>query len=526
MLRVIVDFHFLIGLAFQEFCDIMSSRKGFVAIWTVILFFSLAQSSDVNVSKQGNETDPPKLFCRNPTGKLSSLPVTFPNQFSVVIEAVYNANDSSKSRLSDAVESIDQKTGLSTITRFEDGIGYQYIFNKTDKTYAFVNVDTATCTDRLPLPLQTTERPQDDPLLFPNNATAGWLTNITSILDVWAWVTINPKEIYLDESEASKHSHGLPIDHYFVCKKVGDYVIQVEICVTKSDQEMPFENVNGSLPILMDIRRFYNGTDNATRPEEYVGYSLSNYKVLDLGRDTETFLPPPGVPCASVSTKPSSPLPELPKTFSVQIDYLYEMDRKIAASQLNVDLNEHYLAFEYSDSDSGLQLEKTNMSQGKVVHDFHTGIEYVINTVSDTCLNVTDIPNDANDAHLDESAKQRLMEMKNASELLQVHLENYNSFYYVGERKLDNEIPADVWLFYKQLTVNTSGQPQNQTTVHEIYFSKPDWKQYNTIGISLKQTLLAVKKYDYQWLDVRKAKRRRRHFDSTISPLSRSPARR
>lgn len=57
----------------------------------------------------------------------------------VVIEAVYNANDSSKSRLSDAVESIDQKTGLSTITRFEDGIGYQYIFNKTDKTYAFVN---------------------------------------------------------------------------------------------------------------------------------------------------------------------------------------------------------------------------------------------------------------------------------------------------------------------------------------------------------------------------------------------------
>jgi len=61
-------------------------------------------------------------------------------------------------------------------------------------------------------------------------------------------------------------------------------------------------------------------------------------------------------------------------------------------------------------------------------------------------------------------------------------------------------------LFYKQLTVNTSGQPQNQTMVHEIYFSKAGWKQYNTIGKPLDRTLLAVKKYDYQALDARKPK--------------------
>lgn len=58
--------------------------------------------------------------------------------FQVAIEAVYFINGS-KPRVSDLIQSWDETKQISAVSRFEDGISYQYIFNDTSKTFMFVN---------------------------------------------------------------------------------------------------------------------------------------------------------------------------------------------------------------------------------------------------------------------------------------------------------------------------------------------------------------------------------------------------
>lgn len=79
-------------------------------------------------------------------------------------------------------------------------------------------------------------------------------------MDVWKWaINSADKELYKDEDEKPKHEHGIPIDHYYVCKKdAGDYVIEIEICVTQKDVQLPFPGINGSLPVRIDIKRYYS----------------------------------------------------------------------------------------------------------------------------------------------------------------------------------------------------------------------------------------------------------------------------
>uniref|UniRef100_A0A914V158 Uncharacterized protein n=1 Tax=Plectus sambesii TaxID=2011161 RepID=A0A914V158_9BILA len=138
-----------------------------------------------------------------------------------------------------------------------------------------------------------------------------------------------------------------------------------------------------------------------------------------------------------------------------------------------------------------------NLSVGtghiRVVHDFGSGIEYVLSGKGDHCNAVNPLPRSGGDV----APGTGRLEMKNATDFMLGC--NSSEFVYLGQRTTDAGLPADV--FISKALTNVTDKEQKvisvKTTVTELWYSLSDWTIENRLSLDKTVTLLEIRQYHY-----------------------------
>lgn len=175
---------------------------------------------------------------------------------------------------------------------------------------------------------------------------------------------------------------------------------------------------------------------------------------------------PPGVYCPSLA--PSKPFPSLADQFSVTMEAISSEKNTIFYVHHHYDYTEKLVAYELRPHyHTPTSLTRTYdvpkpIRYYRIIHDFQTGVQYMIDERSGNCT-ISAIPSDAADAVVVDDNNIRL---RHANELLHV---NQTCVAYQGVRSIRG-IPCDVWVAEKLI----SGEKPVYYTI-EIYFTLSNW---------------------------------------------------
>ncbi|KAF2363244.1 hypothetical protein FHG87_005992 [Trinorchestia longiramus] len=193
------------------------------------------------------------------------------------------------------------------------------------------------------------------------------------------------------------------------------------------------------------------------------------YRVLAFHPQTATvaelMLTPPGVFCPVDERKR---LPKLANQFTLTMETVIENLGTIAYEHQSYDSEEKFVSYTYrphlhaQDMLFHIIPSRLNSSDRtyRVVHDFRTGVQYMIDEKTSNC-SIEDIPVTALDAAVTDNQNIRL---RHASELISL---DPNTFIYKGTRTVRG-ILCDVW-------VADRGTRKGQYSTVEIYFTHQSW---------------------------------------------------
>ncbi|XP_018017825.1 uncharacterized protein LOC108674397 [Hyalella azteca] len=176
---------------------------------------------------------------------------------------------------------------------------------------------------------------------------------------------------------------------------------------------------------------------------------------------------PPGVLCPIDERKY---LPKLANQFTLTMETVIENLGTIAYEHQSYDSEEKFVSYTYRPHLHAQDMmfvhnvpRRENFTADRtyrVVHDFRTGVQYIIDETSSNC-SIEYIPLTALDATLVDNQTIRL---RHASELISL---DPNSFIYKGTRKIRG-ILCDVWIADR-------GTRKGQYSTVEIYFTHDSW---------------------------------------------------
>ncbi|CAG0893141.1 unnamed protein product [Cyprideis torosa] len=224
-----------------------------------------------------------------------------------------------------------------------------------------------------------------------------------------------------------------------------------------------------------------------------ISYEIQTWNVATSATFQEAVpsLIPPGVFCSSISPD-LTPLPSLPDQFSVEIETTSSEDRLVSRDSFHFNSLQRLVAFRHRGVDSGrnrstadnssfflhnpFHLETSMPRKGgtdrstvyKIVHDFKSGIEYVIDEVAGNC-SVREIPRSSPDTSLLPDLK---IQMTHANELL---LSEARPYTYWGKRHVRGGILVDVWIGEVHWVPGTGERDGLRYSTIEIGFAHKNW---------------------------------------------------
>ncbi|XP_045594443.1 uncharacterized protein [Procambarus clarkii] len=181
-------------------------------------------------------------------------------------------------------------------------------------------------------------------------------------------------------------------------------------------------------------------------------------------------------------------LPKLANQFSLTMETVIENLGTIAYESQNYESEEKLVSFTclphlHSDGMFLLNipgLTDITIESYRVIHDFKTGIQYMINEKTSNCT-IQGIPVSALDAALADNQHIRL---RHASELIFM---NPKSFIYKGTRKVRG-IVCDVWVVER-------GVRKGQYSTVEVYFSHENWTIEVEVFNKVRQIPIGISSY-------------------------------
>ncbi|CAL4081500.1 unnamed protein product, partial [Meganyctiphanes norvegica] len=213
------------------------------------------------------------------------------------------------------------------------------------------------------------------------------------------------------------------------------------------------------------------------------------YTIRSWARETDAahvlVATPPGVFCPAHERKF---LPKLANQFSITMETVIENLGTIAYESQHYESEEKLVSFTYRPHlhAEGMFLLNipglTDMTIEfyRVIHDFKTGIQYMINEKTSNC-SIQGIPVSALDA---APADNQHIRLRHASELISI---DPNMFIYKGTRRVRGII-CDVW-------VAERGVRKGQYSTVEIYFSHENWTVEVEVFNKVRQVPIGISSY-------------------------------
>ncbi|XP_076039502.1 uncharacterized protein LOC143024576 [Oratosquilla oratoria] len=194
---------------------------------------------------------------------------------------------------------------------------------------------------------------------------------------------------------------------------------------------------------------------------------------------------PPGVLCPPYERKF---LPKLANQFSLTMETVIENLNTVAYESHYYETEEKLVSFTYrphlhADGMFFLSipgLTKNNLETFRIIHDFKTGIQYMINEKTSNC-SIQGIPLHALDAISSDNQHIRL---RHASELISI---DSNHFIYKGTRVIRG-IVCDVWVAERRIR-------KGQYTTVEVYFSHENWTVEVEVFNKVRQVPIGISSY-------------------------------
>uniref|UniRef100_A0A5S6QCX3 Uncharacterized protein n=1 Tax=Trichuris muris TaxID=70415 RepID=A0A5S6QCX3_TRIMR len=214
------------------------------------------------------------------------------------------------------------------------------------------------------------------------------------------------------------------------------------------------------IPQSMEIVA-YNAS-HPSKPASNLTFFLFNYKLtLDDASIQHFLLPPEGVFCSGLK---NDSFPDIKlDNFIASVDVLQHKQKLPSEIKLFYSTSRRLASFTNMNGSALPFNQGVNLTSSEyiVTQDFDTGLQYVIDGPTATCVSVTSIPLTAGTGKLSSDKGQSLLTFKNVTEVL-LRTDSL-SYGYVGKRELDDML-LDVWVA-KEETNSTC-------LVHEVWFNK------------------------------------------------------
>ncbi|KAL7647906.1 UNVERIFIED_CONTAM: hypothetical protein RMT77_001516 [Armadillidium vulgare] len=213
------------------------------------------------------------------------------------------------------------------------------------------------------------------------------------------------------------------------------------------------------------------------------------YRVVGWSLDTdspyELVATPPGVFCPAHERKF---LPKVSNHFSLTMETIIENLATIAYERQHYEAEEKLVSFTYRPHlhAEGVfllnipGLTDLSLESYRVVHDFKTGIQYMINEKTCNC-SIQGIPITALDAAPTDSQHIRL---RHASELISI---DPNMFIYKGQRRVRG-VNCDVWVAERGVT-------KGRYSTVEVFFSHENWTVEVEVFNKVRQVPIGISTY-------------------------------
>ncbi|KRX46915.1 Breast cancer anti-estrogen resistance protein 1 [Trichinella murrelli] len=222
-----------------------------------------------------------------------------------------------------------------------------------------------------------------------------------------------------------------------------------------------------NVPLHMNILMYEKAGEEVGKVVGNVSYSFFGFNANLTENDKEKyFLPPEGVFCVGLKT---DEFPQLTmKNFATWIEFVDHSQKTSSLIRLIYSDEQKVIAFT-NNPDSNLTFNRvvnvTNLNSF-VIHDFNSGIQYVVDANSMHCIAVSALPPMSGDARiLNQTTAYTLIALKSATDILTMF--DQFTYGYVGKRMYDENF-FDVWISRGE------NQTVNSSTVYEL------WMQTNS----------------------------------------------
>ncbi|KRZ07176.1 Breast cancer anti-estrogen resistance protein 1, partial [Trichinella zimbabwensis] len=222
-----------------------------------------------------------------------------------------------------------------------------------------------------------------------------------------------------------------------------------------------------NVPLHMNILMYEKAGEDIGKVVGNVSYSFFGFNANLTENDKEKyFLPPEGIYCVGLKT---DEFPQLTmKNFATWIEFVDHTQKTSSLIRLIYSDEQKVIAFT-NNPDSNLTFNRvvnvTNLNSF-VIHDFNSGIQYVVDANGMHCIGVSALPPVSGDARiLNQTTAYTLIALKSATDILTMF--DQFTYGYVGKRMYDENF-FDVWI----------SRGENQTVNSSIVYEL--WMQTNS----------------------------------------------
>ncbi|XP_013419344.1 uncharacterized protein LOC106180028 [Lingula anatina] len=375
---------------------------------------------------------------------------TLPNRFSTTVQC----NFLNRNKTIDVVEYYD----------FDANKGVMYEYSFDDKLQAIFSYDTnelIVALERDGICTVQALNTSQELFIFGYNKTGGSHAHILSVTSVLRFGGNNKVE-YLGKTTV----RGILVDHWYSCIYFPELRGTMRVDWYFSDPNvwnMPLQGK--SLPVRLYVKGKVFDQNGVPREFQHI-YDFVKFQPND-PFSNEVFLTPPGMVCPGrVNTRP---LPTPPDYFQFSIEIISPIAKTFTYQKEWYDFRSNLVRYDYRPLSLDL-IQQFGFNPLSEVHDFNTGVRYVIDTFQGNCsyfplqtvgLDITKV-------------SPTEVRIRTPQEFF-----NYNNvsvpYTYTGVRKV-RDIPADVWIAQRK---GYPGICDDCTTVWEWYFAVSNWTQYS-----------------------------------------------
>lgn len=248
---------------------------------------------------------------------------------------------------------------------------------------------------------------------------------------------------------------GIPVTRYFSCQTIGtnNFAVNYYIKSASFPVGVVFDEKYNRIPIAATVEGVLSGT--AFKNE----YNYFEFRTV-IEKRSDLYQLPPRIYCEGQTHKET--LPKIPNVFAFTEEAIYSGNRT-GATTLRIHYNYDDKMVRFDTSKVPLIPDGDKIDTFKIVHDFNSGVVYIIDKVLGTCqFSTIGQPGFDLDAISLTSDAASALTLKNPSQMFFLD----DTYFFAGQR-IERGIPCNVWI-------------SNRT---DVKFPVPDPPAYWTVEI-------------------------------------------